>query len=260
MKNQSRRRFINSMVGSGVGLGALPLMSFVPKVKAAKNASDKLPVINEVDICVLGGSCTGVFAAVRASRLGARVAIIEKQNSFGGMATNAFVNIWHSLFNTEFNKQIIAGLTLEVMDRLSVRDAVVNTSNNPSRAFTFNSQELKIELDELVMESGINPICIPFFRNRTSTKTGNWQVLLSIINPVGVLSKPGILSMPQVMVTYVNVWVWRHTPLICSNLPQHALIMKGGTVKSSRPYLGNIIKSLEFLKDLSGGPRCHPLK
>jgi glycerol-3-phosphate dehydrogenase len=36
------------------------------------------PVILEVDLCVLGGSCTGVFAAVRAARRGLRVAIVEK--------------------------------------------------------------------------------------------------------------------------------------------------------------------------------------
>ncbi len=37
-----------------------------------------IPVINDVDIVVLGGSCTGVFAAVRAARLGAKVAIVEQ--------------------------------------------------------------------------------------------------------------------------------------------------------------------------------------
>lgn len=80
-----------------------------------------------MDICVLGGSCTGVFAAVRAARLGARVAIVEKQNAFGGVATNAFVNIWHSLKDAEFKREIIAGLTAEVIDRLSARDAVLPT-------------------------------------------------------------------------------------------------------------------------------------
>lgn len=119
----------------------------------------KLPILNEVDICILGGSCTGVFAAVRASRLGARVAIVEKQNGFGGVATNGLVNIWHTLYNTEGNKQIIAGLTTEVIDRLSKRDAVISSDKNrrgrgPS---TLNTQELKIELDELVLESGIIP-------------------------------------------------------------------------------------------------------
>jgi hypothetical protein len=151
MKTQSRRGFINNLVTGSVGIGSIPMLSFTSREKR------KLPVIDEVDICVLGGSCTGVFAAVRASRLGAKVAIIEKQNAFGGVATNAFVNIWHSLLNTEFNQQIIAGLTVEVMERLTLRDAVIKAENNSSRGFTFNSQELKIELDELVLESSITP-------------------------------------------------------------------------------------------------------
>ena len=41
----------------------------------------EVPVVDEFDICVVGGSCTGVFAAVRAARLGAKVAII-KNNGF----------------------------------------------------------------------------------------------------------------------------------------------------------------------------------
>jgi ribulose 1,5-bisphosphate synthetase/thiazole synthase len=64
-------------------------------------------VAHECDICVVGGSCTGVFAAVRASRLGAKVAIIEKQNSFGGVATQGLINIWHSFNDTEFKKEIM---------------------------------------------------------------------------------------------------------------------------------------------------------
>ena len=38
-----------------------------------------------------------------------------------------------------------------------MRDAIVPSGNNPSAGVTFNSQELKIELDELVVESGITP-------------------------------------------------------------------------------------------------------
>ena len=154
MKSNSRRKFIK-----GVALGCLGLKTNILLSSPSGNAGPKetLPTLNEVDICVLGGSSTGVFAAVRASRLGARVAIIEKQNAFGGVATNSMVNIWHSLFNTEFNKQIIAGLTLEVIDRLSRRGAILKTERSASEGATFNSQELKIELDELVLESKITP-------------------------------------------------------------------------------------------------------
>lgn len=113
-----------------------------------------LPVIHEADVCVLGGSCTGLFAAVRAARLGARVVIVEKDNCFGGVATTAMVNVWHSLHDTEGKKQIIAGLTEEVMSRLVKRGAVErHEPANPSRGFTFNSEELKIELDELAREA-----------------------------------------------------------------------------------------------------------
>jgi len=72
-----------------------------------------IPVADEVDICVIGGSCTGVFAAVRAARLGARVAIVEEQGFFGGVATASLVNVWHSLFDTTGEQQIIGGLTEE---------------------------------------------------------------------------------------------------------------------------------------------------
>jgi len=121
--------------------------------------SKKIPVIEECDICIIGGSCTGVFAAVRAARLGAKVAIIEKMNSFGGVATQGFVNIWHSLYNTEFDTQIIAGLTSETIERLKKRDAVSEIQSH-NAGFLLNTEELKIELDELVMEQ---KTILPFF-------------------------------------------------------------------------------------------------
>ncbi len=114
-----------------------------------------VPVVAEVDVCVLGGSCTGVFAAVRAARRGASVALVERQNAFGGVATSGFVNIWHSLHDTEYRERIIGGLTQETIDRLLRREAVTIRPNNPSSAYMLNTEELKIELDELVLEHGI---------------------------------------------------------------------------------------------------------
>ena len=173
MSKNSRRNFLNGIIGGGLGLGALSTLSFIPAEKKNKASSKPLPVYNEVDICVLGGSCTGVFAGVRAARLGANVAIVEKQNAFGGVATNAMVNIWHSLLDTEFKQQIISGLTEETMDRLSSRDAVVKSGKSESAGFTFNSQELKIELDELVIESGIHPYLHTLFSEPWFDQDGN---------------------------------------------------------------------------------------
>jgi hypothetical protein len=114
-----------------------------------------LPVVDEVDVCVVGGSCTGVFAAVRAARLGARVALVERQGFFGGVAT--LVCTWHTLMDAAFERQIIAGLTAEVLERLRARDALFEDPGNPSRGYVFRPGELKLVLDDLVGESGVRP-------------------------------------------------------------------------------------------------------
>lgn len=171
MKSNSRRNFIKGIAIAGVGLNTVPAMAL--QGKKEKGSKSNLPVLNEFDICVLGGSCTGVFAAVRAARLGARVAVIEKQNAFGGVATSGLVNIWHSLYNTEATRQIIAGLTLEVIERLKKRDAAVNSKANGQGPFTLNTQELKIDLDELVLESKITPYLHTLFSEPYLDKGGN---------------------------------------------------------------------------------------
>ncbi len=155
MKKISRRSFLDKSILSAVALGTFPATGIAGNPQSPKK--EKLPVFAETDICVLGGSCTGVFAAVRAARLGARVCIVEKQNAFGGVATNAFVNVWHSLLDTEYKLQIIAGMTTEMIDRLEKRKAVHKAEKNESIGFRFNSEELKIELDEVILEAGVKP-------------------------------------------------------------------------------------------------------
>lgn len=125
-----------------------------------------LPVWADVDVCVIGGSCTGVFAAVRAARLGASVAILESSNCFGGVATNGLVLIWHSLLDTEHRQPIIAGLTREVIERLRRRQAAEAKDGSPDVGSWLNTEELKIELDLLVQEHRILPMlhtrgCLP---------------------------------------------------------------------------------------------------
>ena len=115
----------------------------------------KIPVCTEVDLCVVGGSATGLFAAVRAARLGLRVALIEKNGCLGGCATSGLVNIWHSLYDTEQKNQIIAGLTCEVVDRLR-RLGMVESKRGPKDCCIFHVDELKYQLDELARTAGIH--------------------------------------------------------------------------------------------------------
>jgi hypothetical protein len=115
----------------------------------------EVPVAWRGDLCVVGGSCTGVFAAVRAARLGLSVALIEQHAILGGSATAAQVNEWHSIRDARQCKQIIGGLTMEVVERLRARGALAEVNPIHRVQFRFNSAELALELDALVRENRI---------------------------------------------------------------------------------------------------------
>ncbi len=129
--------------------------------KTLREAPREVPVVEECDLCVLGGSCTGVFAAVAAARLGLRVAIVEQHGFFGGVATAGLVNIWHSMLSTDGEHVTIAGMTREVIERLAKRNAV--DFKDPlvwHGSFILATDVLKIVLDEMVTEvpgAGIRP-------------------------------------------------------------------------------------------------------
>ncbi len=137
-------------------------------MKTVIESARELKVVCEVDVCVVGGSCTGVFAAVRAARLGASVAVVEKQNCFGGTATAGMVNVWHSLKNVSGDTQIIGGLTNEVIERLS-RAGACSGNGEGNTAYILDTELLKIELDKLVEENKIEAFlhtmyCAPYVR------------------------------------------------------------------------------------------------
>ena len=127
------------------------------RMKIVHESARDVPVVWEGDVCVLGGSATGVFAAVRAARMGAAVAVVERQNCFGGTATAGLVNIWHSLFDFDGREQVIAGLSDEVI-RTLVREGQCETSRNRNTANRFNPIALVRLLDKMVQKEGVYPL------------------------------------------------------------------------------------------------------
>ena len=117
-----------------------------PALGTIREPARDVPIAHDCDVCVVGGSCTGVFAAVAAARLGARVALIESCGFFGGVATASLVNIWHSLKDRHGKQQIIAGLTTEIIDRLRKREAA-----RGDNWVYLNTEVMKLELDRLVI-------------------------------------------------------------------------------------------------------------
>ena len=116
------------------------------------------------DVVVVGGGCTGVFAAVTAARKGLRVAIVEKSNCFGGVATNGLVNVWHSLYDIYRKEQIIGGLTDEVVQAL-LKSGYGTLVQTESCYINFDPNALKLILDELVTENRIKVFFHTFYNS-----------------------------------------------------------------------------------------------
>ena len=78
----------------------------------------RTPVVDEVDVIVVGGGSAGVAAGVSAARNGANTILIERDGFFGGVSTagctGGFSNM---LFDSEGN-MVLKGIPLEVMRRL----------------------------------------------------------------------------------------------------------------------------------------------
>ena len=114
------------------------------------------------DVVVVGGGCTGVFAAVRAARKGLKVAIVEKSNCFGGVATNGLVNVWHSLYDIYGKEQIIGGLTDEIIQIL-LRKGYGKLEKADPQYTLFDPNGLKLILDDLVTQSKIKVFFHTFY-------------------------------------------------------------------------------------------------
>jgi hypothetical protein len=149
--SKNTRRTFFKKVGAGT------LLAYGSAEAEEKNTvrekSRDIPVVHTCDICVVGGGCTGVFSAVRAARLGAKVALIENNGYFGGVGTAGLVNIWHSTYDTAGKQKIIGGLTGETIDRLVKRNSAVISNKVQPEYTTFNSAELVLELDKLAAET-----------------------------------------------------------------------------------------------------------
>lgn len=138
------------------------------------------------DLVVVGGGCTGVCAAVRAARQGLRVAIVEKTNCLGGVATSGLVNVWHTLLDVDGKEQVIGGVTDEIVRTLS-KDGYATTGSNPAAAIRFDPNAMKWVLDQLVTQSGIQVLFHTFYNTLIMQDGRVTGVVVSNKDGVGIL-------------------------------------------------------------------------
>lgn len=113
----------------------------------------------QCDVVVAGGGTAGIAAALAASRLGAKVILIERYGFLGGNATNAQVSAFCGFYTRGQQPDlVIGGIGQEVLQKLTERGVDVTAHPSPSTGNSnvkFDPEMLKIIFDELVEESEV---------------------------------------------------------------------------------------------------------
>ncbi|MBN1400068.1 MAG: FAD-dependent oxidoreductase, partial [Anaerolineae bacterium] len=128
----------------------------------------EIPIVEQVDVLVIGGGPAGIGAAVAAARGGARTALVEQYGFLGGAATAAGVGPFMTSFSADGQHQITGGVFDELVRRMEALGGAIHPAKvrggSPESGFyvwghdhvtPFDGETLKLAAAELALESGV---------------------------------------------------------------------------------------------------------
>jgi len=131
--------------------------------KFIREPEGKIPVIEDVDVVVVGGGPSGLAASLASARCGAKTLLIERYGFWGGMMTAGLVltiggyNSWLKPYS-----RVLGGIPQEILTRMKERGGA---EDNQSWVLSFDPEVFKLVADELVESAGIIPLLHTFAVN-----------------------------------------------------------------------------------------------
>ncbi len=121
----------------------------------------EVPIFHETDVVVVGGGPAGFAAAMAAARTGAKVALVERYGSLGGLFTNGMVLIMLATSRREEGGDwtlVTRGVCEEFMRRAEALGADVCTERPSKRRHwqpTVDPEGAKYLMDSMIAEAGV---------------------------------------------------------------------------------------------------------
>ena len=129
-------------------------------MKTIPEPNREIPVIDQVDVLVVGGGPAGVSAALSAARLGARTLIVEQFSCLGGVATSGGHNHFSLYTSWSAHDERIVGGVAEEMRRLVLEGGYGTYSGG---CIDFDVEGMKLVFDRMVAQAGIGVLYYTFY-------------------------------------------------------------------------------------------------
>ncbi len=92
-------------------------MPAAARPNAVQIPAQTIPVLDEAEVVVVGGSPTGVAAAVAAARSGAKTVLVERFSFLGGQTSAGLMLTFHRPFWDKHGNRVVGGIPVEMIRR-----------------------------------------------------------------------------------------------------------------------------------------------
>ena len=113
--------------------------------------------LGRVDVLVVGGGCAGVNAAVAAGRRGARVLLVEREATLGGVSSGVLDTFYGFWTPGDKPQRVVDGIPGEIVRRLASNGAAFERPNTygAGMGVTYNPEVLRVLYDRLCDDADV---------------------------------------------------------------------------------------------------------